>query len=119
VHDASVVEDDIQTTPLVNGLDHSLDLVLLGNIADLSPPSILLVANSLIPLEVRVGTHVWNDLDVLVETEDRGNSLVDLLLVDVGHYDVGSILGEEDRGLQSDSAGGARDDAVLVLEARH
>lgn len=34
VHDARVVEDDVQTTGLIEGLDHGLDLGLLGDIAE-------------------------------------------------------------------------------------
>ena len=43
----------------------------------------------------------------------------ELLLVDVTHQDIGTLLDEENRRLEADTAGCAGDDAVLALETAH
>ena len=116
VHDTGIVEDHIQPSPLIHRLDHGLHLVLFGHIADLQPLPHPISPTLRAALK---GTHVSNDLGLFRKLEDLGNGLIELLLVDVGHDNVCAILGEEDGGLQADSAGGAGDDAVFVQEAGH
>lgn len=84
VHDACVVEDDVQTTVGVEGLNHGGNLGLLGDIA-------------------QGGRHaVLGSGD---ELEELGLGLFESWGGNVGHKDAGALLGEEDGGFKTDATG--------------
>jgi hypothetical protein len=81
VHDTSVVEHDIDTTPGIKVVNKSLDISLLGNVTDLD---LSLVGG-------------WNKLLQL------SSSLLKSWLRDIGEENVSTLLGEEDTGLETNS----------------
>jgi hypothetical protein len=84
VHDARVVEDDVQTAPGVDGGDHGLDVGLLGHVADLGVNLERLCAgNDFVQLCQR-----------LFQSGPR----------DVGHQNVGALAREQDACLQPNAA---------------
>eukprot|EP00128_Syssomonas_multiformis_P000968 Colp12_sorted_trinity150504_noHs@35954 len=96
VHDAGVVEDDVQLAKLLLGSsDHVLDLLGLGDIA----------------VDVEGGARV-RSVDLV---RDGLASLV----VDIGHHDLCTFSGEEARGLGTDAAASTSDDGNLSLKSVH
>jgi hypothetical protein len=64
-------------------------------------------------------TYKTLDYGIRSELLDLGHSFVKLLGVDIAHQHIGTVLCEQDGGLQSDSSRGAGDDAVLAFETAH
>lgn len=80
VHDACIVEDDVQTAGGVEGFDHGLDLGLFGDVA-----------------EGGGGGGGRDELFYFGEGLFEGGG------GDVGHDDVGAFTGEEDGGFEADA----------------
>jgi hypothetical protein len=111
VHDACVVEHDVQAAPGVDGFDEGLDVGFLGDVAflaDENPISTCCSADGQ-EQEVRVsrrGMYLGLDAGSIGdELLDLGEGLLQSRLGDVGHEDAGALLGEEDGGLKANAAG--------------
>lgn len=82
VHDTSVVEHDVETTPRVDLLDGGSNIGLLADIADSG---------------LNLASSVGNDL------LDLGDGLLESRCRDVAHQDGGTLAGEENGGLKTNA----------------
>jgi hypothetical protein len=97
VHDTSVVEHDIETAPLVDALNKSLDVVLLANIA-------------LCGLDF--ADHIRRDFLCLCK------SFLERGFGDIGHDDGSALAQEENGGLETNATGSTGDNGVLAFQAK-
>lgn len=91
MHDSGVVENDIETAPRIEALDHGLNLVLFTNV-------------TLVDFQL---LRVWNNF------KHFGFCLCQCLGVQVGHQDLCTLLSEQNGGLETDTAVTCQIDCIL------